>query len=328
VTTAEALELYRPGQGGRRQERRGAGQALAAGHAEAASACATPASSAHPLGARRVRLLGVRGRHHPRSARAGTTARKTAAASSSTCSATGATCSTTCSARSRRLLPGRHAHPERWDEAGQALRLHRGRRRLRHLRAGGRRHRALQLVLVRARAPRRPADPAGGRHQGSAVAGLRECWVQPRRHAAPGLESGHRQPINFFDGWQKVPEQDATTTPSRCSGSCSCATWRRTSRSAGRCSKGPRACSSPSWASKAGFEWVVRTNLQGPYFLTQAVGEMDDRAEGKPTRVPGLHHQCLLHFRHRGLPVNGASTAFPRPGSAWRRSCGPCAWGV
>ena len=53
----------------------------------------------HPFGARRVRLLGVRRRHGAgRSGLRGTTARKTAAASSSTCSATGATCSTICSA--------------------------------------------------------------------------------------------------------------------------------------------------------------------------------------------------------------------------------------
>ena len=35
-----------------------------------------------------------------------------------------------------------------------------------------------------------------------------------------------------------------TTTRSRCSGSCSCGTWSWTSRSAGTCGKGPRACSS------------------------------------------------------------------------------------
>ena len=54
-----------------------------------------------PVGARRVRLLGVRRRPQgpARSARRGTTASRTAAASSSTCCATGATCSTTCSAR-------------------------------------------------------------------------------------------------------------------------------------------------------------------------------------------------------------------------------------
>jgi predicted dehydrogenase len=45
---------------------------------------------------------------------------------------------------------------------------------------------------------------------GSAVSGLRHCWIQP--HAAtprpiwnPDIES----PLNYFDGWQKVPEQEA-----------------------------------------------------------------------------------------------------------------------
>jgi len=45
--------------------------------------------------------------------------------------------------------------------------------------------------------------------KGSAVAGLRHCWIQP--YAAtprpvwnPDVESA----LNYFDGWQKVPEQD------------------------------------------------------------------------------------------------------------------------
>ncbi len=43
---------------------------------------------------------------------------------------------------------------------------------------------------------------------GSAVAGLRDCWVQP--YAAtprPTWNPDVPQPLNFFDGWQKVPEQ-------------------------------------------------------------------------------------------------------------------------
>jgi predicted dehydrogenase len=45
--------------------------------------------------------------------------------------------------------------------------------------------------------------------KGSAVAGLRECWTQhygntPRPVWNPDVE----QPINFFDGWLKVPEQE------------------------------------------------------------------------------------------------------------------------
>jgi len=45
--------------------------------------------------------------------------------------------------------------------------------------------------------------------KGTAVAGLRHCWIQP--YAAtprpvwnPDIES----PLNYYDGWQKVPEQD------------------------------------------------------------------------------------------------------------------------
>jgi len=45
--------------------------------------------------------------------------------------------------------------------------------------------------------------------QGSAVAGLRHCWVQhygttPRPVWNPDIESS----LNYFDGWQKVPEQE------------------------------------------------------------------------------------------------------------------------
>jgi predicted dehydrogenase len=45
--------------------------------------------------------------------------------------------------------------------------------------------------------------------KGSAVAGLRHCWIQPygatpRPVWNPDVES----PLNYFEGWQKVPEQD------------------------------------------------------------------------------------------------------------------------
>ena len=45
--------------------------------------------------------------------------------------------------------------------------------------------------------------------KGSAVAGLRHCWIQPygatpRPVWNPDVES----PLNYFDGWQRVPEQD------------------------------------------------------------------------------------------------------------------------
>ena len=129
----------------------------------------------HLLGARRVRLLGVRGRPAAaRSARPGTTARPRAAASSSICSATGATCSTTCSARSRRSPASAPTHiPERIDEDGKPYDGRRRRRGLRHLPARRRRDRAHQLLLGDARAARRPGDLPGRRH----------AWLGRRRPA-------------------------------------------------------------------------------------------------------------------------------------------------
>jgi predicted dehydrogenase len=46
--------------------------------------------------------------------------------------------------------------------------------------------------------------------KGTAVAGLRHCWIQhyggtPRPVWNPDIES----PLNYLDGWQKVPEQDS-----------------------------------------------------------------------------------------------------------------------
>src|SRR5450759_4600718 len=45
--------------------------------------------------------------------------------------------------------------------------------------------------------------------KGTAVAGLRHCWTQhygntPRPVWNPDVDS----PLNYFEGWQKVPEQD------------------------------------------------------------------------------------------------------------------------
>lgn len=43
---------------------------------------------------------------------------------------------------------------------------------------------------------------------GSAIVGLRHCWIQPRGATPrPVWNPDVDQPINFFDGWQKVPEQ-------------------------------------------------------------------------------------------------------------------------
>jgi predicted dehydrogenase len=44
--------------------------------------------------------------------------------------------------------------------------------------------------------------------QGSAVAGLRDCWIQPYGGTPrPVWNPDVENPLNFFDGWQKMPEQ-------------------------------------------------------------------------------------------------------------------------
>jgi predicted dehydrogenase len=44
--------------------------------------------------------------------------------------------------------------------------------------------------------------------KGSAVAGLRECWIQPYGGTPrPTWNPDVPQPLNFLEGWQKVPEQ-------------------------------------------------------------------------------------------------------------------------
>ncbi len=45
---------------------------------------------------------------------------------------------------------------------------------------------------------------------GSAVAGLRDCWIQPLSGTPrPVWNPDIEQPIQFFDGWLKIPEQEA-----------------------------------------------------------------------------------------------------------------------
>ncbi|MEM7711926.1 MAG: Gfo/Idh/MocA family oxidoreductase, partial [Pseudomonadota bacterium] len=44
--------------------------------------------------------------------------------------------------------------------------------------------------------------------KGSAVAGLRECWIQPLAATPkPVWNPDIPQPINFFDGWEQLPDQ-------------------------------------------------------------------------------------------------------------------------
>ncbi len=244
----EALGIWRAAERAGRQARRGAGQAVAAGAAEAEDAAATRASSgascrcaaSSATGCSKATCSrpaavvelpqGGRRRHHPRHA-------------------------VPLALRDRqpvrrgpqRVVPGRHAHPAPLGRAGPAVRRDRRRRGLRDLRAGRRSRCALQRSwCVRVRRDDLLTLQVDGTH-GSAVAGLRECWVQPRVvDAQPVWNPDLPQPIDFLAGWQEVPETVASTTMrSRRSGSCSCGTSSKDGRSAGTCAKGPRACSWP-----------------------------------------------------------------------------------
>ena len=85
----------------------------------------------------------------------------------------------------------RHPHPAALGRAGQAVRRHRRRRRLRHLRARGRRRRPDQLLLGRARQPRRARRVPGRRHPrlapspGCATAASSTARPPPSRSGTP-----------------------------------------------------------------------------------------------------------------------------------------------
>ncbi len=145
----------------------------------------------------------------PRSGRRGTTASRTAAASSSTCCATGATCSTTSSAR---CSPSPASAPRTSPSAGT--------------RAAG---------STRRRPTTRPMPPSSSKGgviahfnsswtvrvrrddlltlqvdgtEGSAVAGLRKCFVQSYADTPkPVWNPDIPQPIDFFAGWKEVPDE-------------------------------------------------------------------------------------------------------------------------
>ena len=195
-----ALELLRTRRKGRREARRRAGQALAARLAQAANPEGPRLLRPHLQRARRIRLLGLRRRHgadpapvvelpqgggrrhhHRHALPLALRARQSVRPGKG------------------RLLPGRDPHSHALGRKRQALRRHRRRCRLRHVRNRRRHRRALQLVLVRARAPRRSADRPGGRHQGHRRRGPAQL-LDPalRRDPAARVEPRYRKPAQLF----------------------------------------------------------------------------------------------------------------------------------
>ena len=85
------------------------------------------------------------------------------------------------------MRQGRHPHPRALGRAGQVLRRHRRRRGVRHLRARGRHHRPDQLLLGRARRPRRAGRVPGRRHP--RLGGRRPVRL-PHPAARPDAQAG------------------------------------------------------------------------------------------------------------------------------------------
>ena len=218
----------RGGEEGAREARRGAGQALAARACSSCRSCATRASSGgscrcaassatgcskatRSTAARRAAPVvelpqAGRRRHHPRHAvplalRARQPVRRGEGGE----------------------LPRRHAHSAPLGRERQEVQGHRGRRRLRDLPACRRRRRALQYLVGRARAARRPAHAAGGRHAKAArwpVCAGAWCKATQRRPSRCGTRTSRSRSISSRAG--RRCRTRTTTTPSRCSGSCSC----------------------------------------------------------------------------------------------------------
>ena len=242
--------VCRAGAGSGREARRGAGQAVPARPAQARHAAPTPASSAACSRCAASSATGCsRATCSRSSGRAGTTASEDGG---------GIILDMMChwryvldnlfgEVKSVSCLGATHI-PQRWDEARQALRGDRRRRRLRHLRARGPQRRAGdradEQLLGDARAPRRPGDLPCRRH---ARLGRGRADGLPRavagQHAAAGVEPRRSADMNFFDQWQEVPDSQVYDNGFKIQ-------WEHFIRHvvedapySGRCPKAPRACS-------------------------------------------------------------------------------------
>jgi len=84
----------------------------------------------------------------------------------------------------------------------------------------------------------------------------------------------------------------------------------------------PRVRADITEASEESFEEVLRTNLQGPYFLTQRVARhwLEKRY---PAALPGgFKIVYVTSISPRRRPSTAATTASRRRGSRWPPSCG------
>ena len=77
-------------------------------------------------------------------------------------------------------------------------------------------------------------------------------------------------------------------------------------------------------ATEDSFEELMRTNLQGPYFLTQAIARDMVERRASRRRVPRPRSSSSRPCRPRWRRSTAASTASARRASRWRRGCSRC----
>ena len=287
----------------RREARCRAGQAVPSGTDEAQDAARRRILRPHAVGARRVRLLGVRRRpaagaaavvelprrgrrrHRPRHAvplalRARQSLRR----------------------REERVLRRRDAHPDALGRERTRIPRDGGRRVLRDVPARWRRHRDDQQQLVHAGAPRRSRDVPRRRHAWVGRRGPHRLPdAVPREHAEAGMEP--RRPaddrlLRRMAG--RARQYRVRQRVQGRSGSSSFAMSSTTRRSNGRCAKARKACSSSSARSSRGASGAgstcrscrgERTATSGP----RAAPSSATRA-GAPRAFPDAAH-ARVHAR-------------------------------
>ena len=76
-------------------------------------------------------------------------------------------------------------------------------------------------------------------------------------------------------------------------------------------------------ATPESFDRLIRINLRGPYFLTQAAARWMVEQRKADAALPRLRRERLVRQRDRRLAPTAATTASARPASRWRPSSGP-----
>ena len=126
------------------------------------------------------------------------------------------------------------------------------------------------------------------------------------------------QPRDYWPPTSRVATR-ARRSPTRCG--------RATARSnalVNNAGRAPRVRADLLDASEESFEEVMRTNLQGPYFLTQELSrDMVARRAGRRRRS-APPSSSSRRCRRRWRRSTAASTASARRAWRWRRSCSPC----